>query len=259
VTSLVGTGYHYAFITNASVSQYVTGEDPLGRAIHDHYQGEQDEPLIDRDSAETREQPIEQFYFGEFDPETEAGKWVVSWVEGPLLDMGAGAGRDILYFQEHFEAVAIEISERLVKTMRERGVQDARHANMFSLRETFERDRFQSAFAHGTQVGLTGSMQGLRQFLGDLAFVTTPDATALLHNYDPEREATANILGYRADPTPGLAYRMMHEEYKGERQTLLFRLFSPDRLREATVGTGWEVTEVAHHSENTYSAALTKS
>jgi hypothetical protein len=175
--------------------------------------------------------------------------------------MGAGAGRDVLYFQEQCETVAIEISEHLVETMRERGVWDVRHADMFALRETFERDRFQSAIAFGTQIGLAGSMQGLRQFLGDLAFVTTSDASAVLHNYDPELEATADILGYREDPTPGLAYRVMHSEYKGDRETLLFQLFSPARLREAAVGTGWDVAEVRHDlSEDAtqYSAALRK-
>lgn len=234
-------------------------DDPLGRAIRDHYHGEQDEPLIDRDGMEIREQPIEDFYFGDFDPESEAGAWVASWLGGPLLDIGAGAGRDTLYFQEQFETVAIEISEYLVETMHDRGVRDARRVDMFELREHFVRDRFRSTFAFGTQIGLTGSIQGLQEFLGDLAFVTTPDGTALLHGYDPEQEATAEIVGYRNDPTPGLAYRVYHTEYKDERETLLFRLFSPERLREAAVGTGWEVAEVRYGSERTYTAALVKS
>jgi SAM-dependent methyltransferase len=255
---LLGTGHQYNFITIAGVSHSVSRDDPLGHAIRDHYHGEQDEPLIDRDGTEIREQPIEDFYFGEFDPESDAGEWDASWLEGPLLDIGAGAGRDTLYFQEQFEAVAIEISEYLVETMRDRGVRDARHADMFALREHFARDRFQSTFAFGTQVGLTGSMHGLRTFLGDLAFVTTADGTALLHGYDPEKEATAEIIGYRTDPTPGLAYRVYHTEYKDERETLFFRLFSPDRLREAAVGTGWEVAEVRDEAERTYTAALVK-
>lgn len=238
----------------------MTGADPLGRAVRDHHRGEQDEPLIDRDGAESRKQPIERFYFGEFDPESDRGAWLESWLSGPLLDMGAGAGRDVLYFQEQFEMVAIEKSEYLVETMAERGVEDARHADMFALREYFDRDRFRSAFAFGTQVGLAGSMQGLRRFLGDLAFVTTPDATAVLHNYDPERAVTGDILGYRTDPTPGLAFRVYHTEYDGERETLLFRLFSPDRLREAAVGTGWAIAEVRRPTEgsNQYSAVLSK-
>ncbi len=240
------------------MSQTVTRDDPLGHAIRDHYYGKQDEPLIDQDGTETREQPIEQFYFGEFDPESDAGAWEASWLDGPLLDIGAGAGRDTLYFQEQFETVAIEISDYLVKTMRDRGVRDVRHVDMFKLRENFARDRFQSAFAFGTQVGLSKSMHGLRKFLGDLAFVTTSDGTALIHGYDPEQDATTEIIGYRDDPTPGLAYRVYHTEYKNDRETLLFRLFSPDRLQEAAVGTGWEVVEVRHGSESTYTAALEK-
>lgn len=255
---LHGIDTHHNFIIIDGVSQTVTGTDPLGRAIRDHYRGEQDEPLVDRDGAQTREQPIEEFYFDDFDPQSKWGEWVSSWLDDPLLDIGAGAGRDTLYFQEQFETIAIEVSEYLVETMRERGVEDARHVDMFALRDHFERDRFQSALAFGTQVGLSGSMQGLRRFLGDLAFVTTPDATALLHNYDPEADGIADLLGYRADPASGLAYRVMHSEYRDERQTLLFQLFSPDRLREAAVGTGWEVVDVYDRPESTYTAALAK-
>lgn len=234
------------------------GDDPFGSAIRDWYNGEQREPLLDRDGAQRRKHPIEEFYFGEFDPDSERGKWLTATLSGPLLDIGAGAGRDTLYFQEQFETVAIEISEQLVATMRERGVRDARHVDMFALREAFGRDRFESAFAFGTQMGLAGSMQGLRRLLGDLASVTMPDGTVVLHGYDPDRPPTAEILGYRADPTPGLAHRVYESTYDGEHETLLFRLFSPDRLREAAVGTGWEVADVRYGSERTYSAALRK-
>lgn len=237
----------------------VTYADPFGRAIRDHYLGEQKEPLIDRDGDETREHAIERWYFGEY----ERDEWFESWLDGPLLDMGAGVGRDTLFFQDYFETVAIEVSEHLVETMRDRGVDDARLASMFSLRDHFGRDRFQSALANGTQLGLSGSMAGLRQFLGDLAFVTEPDATAVLDCYAPEKEATKDAFGYRADPTPGLAYRVMHCEYEGEvGETLLFRLFSADRLREATIGTAWSVVEVKYgpeHDPNQWVAALEKS
>jgi hypothetical protein len=45
----------------------------------------------------------------------------------------------------------------------------------------------------------------------------------------------------------------MHFEYEDDvGDTLLFRLFSPDRLREATIGTGWEVAEIKHPSESAH-------
>jgi hypothetical protein len=280
--------------------------DPFGRAIRDHYRDEQDAPLVQRDGEHAREHPIERFYFSAFDPETDDDQWLVSQLDGPLLDLGAGAGRHALYFQDRFETVAVEVSDHLVETMRDRGVADARRGDMFSLREQFERDQFQSALAIGTQVGLAGSMQGLRRFLGDLAHVTTPDATAVFDGYDPEskrlrgegpREDTteensedpegsgenteengedsegsgenpeesdqeAGMLGYRADPTPGLAYRLMWFDYEGTTgDGILFRLFSPDRVREAAVGTGWTVTDVRYTDEENpihYRVALEK-
>lgn len=235
--------------------------DPFGRAIHDFHRDEQDEPLVQRDGEWAREHPIEAFYFGDFDPESDRGEFLTSWVDGPLLDLGAGAGRDTLHFQEHFETVAIEVSDHLIETMDERGVRDTRRADMFALRDTFERDRFRSAFAWGTQVGLAGSMQGLREFLDDLAFVTIPDGTATLDCYDPDRDDLEDMLGYRADPTPGLAFRVMQFEYEGDiGETLLFRLFGPDRLHEAAADTDWQVAEVAYDPDGSphYQAALTK-
>ncbi|WP_336364875.1 class I SAM-dependent methyltransferase [Halalkalicoccus salilacus] len=217
--------------------------DPFGRAIRDHYLGEQEEPLIDRDGEDRREHSIEEYYFGSH----EEDAWRDTWMDGPLIDLGAGTGRDTLYYQNHFETVAIEVSEHLVETMRDRGVRDVRLADMFSIREQFDRDRFRSAHAIGTQIGLAGSLSGVREFLNELAYVTMPDATALIDNYAPEKEATKNVFGYREDPMPGLAYRVFHCEYEGDvGRTLLFRVFSVDRLREATIGTPWDVAEVKY-------------
>ena len=234
--------------------------EPFGRAVRDHHRGERDEPLIQRDGEETREHPIEQFYFTEFTAESETGRWLESYLDGPLLDLGAGAGRHALYFQAEFETVAIEVSEHLVATMRDRGVADAREGDMFALRETFERDRFQSALAIGTQLGLAGSMDGLRRFLGDLAHVTAPDGTAVVDCYDPARIEEGELLGYRPDPTPGQAARVMTFEYEEElSETLLFRLFGPDRIREAAVGTDWRVADICYGDDGPhYRAALEK-
>lgn len=229
--------------------------DPFGRAIRDYHRGEQTEPLLDRDGEATREHPIEAFYFTGFDPtETERAGWLADHLQGPLLDLGAGAGRHALYFQQHVETVAIESSAHLVEVMADRGVEDARVGDMFALREQFDRDRFRSALAWGTQLCLAGSMDGLRQFLGDLAHVTTPDATAVVDCYDPTLDHTANLPGYRDDPAPGLAHRLLQFEYEGDLSPpLYFRLFSPSRLREATTGTGWTVDEVRHHPADDHS------
>ncbi|AHG00218.1 type 11 methyltransferase [Halostagnicola larsenii XH-48] len=234
--------------------------DLFGRAIRDHYLGERNEPLVDRNGSATRVHPIEEFYFGAVTGESDKQQWVDSWLDGPLLDMGAGVGSEALYWQEQYETVAIEISNLLVKTMRDRGVENAVQADMFSLPDSFERNQFASVHAKGTQVELAGSMQGLRRFLGDLAVITKPNATAVIDFHDPEHEDAGELFGYRDDPTRGLAYRLFHCEYEGAvGKTLLFRLFSPARLRDATIGTGWELSDIRRSNNGYhYRAALTR-
>jgi len=237
------------------------GTDPYGRAIREYHHGEQTDPLYDVDGGQRRDHPIAEYYFGRFRAESDAGAWLAAQLSGPLLDLGAGAGRHALYFQEQFETVAVDRSAHLVDLLCDRGVEDARQVSMFSLREAFGCDRFRSVLSVGTQLCLAGSMQGLRRLLCDLAYVTTADGRVVVDSYDPSVAATADTFGFRPDPTPGLAYRVYHYEY-GEDvgPELLFRLFSPDRLREAAAGTGWQVS-VRRHSPSggsQYRAVLRK-
>lgn len=233
--------------------------DPFAQALHDYQFDELHGALRYRNGERTREADVGT-YFRAYDPDGD--DWLDSWLDGPLLDMGAGAGRHALVFQERFETVAIEHGTALVEVMDDRGVEDARKANMFALREAFERDRFASALAIGTQLSLARSMQGLRQFLGDLAHVTTPDGTAVVDGFDPGHEHTQAMLDYYDDPTAGLAYRVLQFEYDGMLgEPWLYRLFTPERVREATVGTDWEVAEVHHGTDewaHNYRVALRK-
>lgn len=227
--------------------------DAFGRAIRDFHRGGLDEPLVQRDGEETLDHPIEKFYFGSFDAEGEEGEWIEVHVGGPLLDIGAGAGRDTLYFQDQFETVAIEVSNALVETMEDRGVKDPRIGDMFALPEQFDAGRFQSALLIGTQTCLSGSMTGLESFLNDLATVTSEDGTAIVDGYDPTHGDVEKLLGYRSDPAQGLAHRVMTFEYEGDIDPILyFRLFSPARLREAAQATAWSVAEIRARSDSCY-------
>jgi hypothetical protein len=233
--------------------------DAFGQALLDHDSGGREHPLRQCDGEAELIHPVGEFYFDAFADQPGA-QFVQSWLDGPLLDVGAGAGRDALAFQDRFEVVALEISEHLVTLMDERGVRDPRQGDMFALPEQFEPGRFHSALVLGTQMGLAKSMAGLTDFLNDLATITDGTATAVLDGYDPTYEGAREMLGFRADATPGLGFRVIRYEY-GDLvgDTLLFRLFSPDRLREAAAATNWTVAEVHRpHDAYYYQAALSK-
>lgn len=233
--------------------------DAFGRALLDDYRGERSDPLYQCDGEERLVHPVEDFYFGSF-ADQPASSWLESRIAGPLLDLGAGAGRDVLYFQDRFEAVALEQSQVLVTLLEARGVQAVRHGDMFALREAFDRDQFRTVLLLGTQIGLAGSIAGLRSLLRTLAERTDEQGTVVFDGYDPTVEGAEKMLGFRSDATPGLAFRVINYEYDGNvGDTLLFRLFSFDRLREATVGTPWEVTAYTRPGDAYYyRAALAK-
>lgn len=233
--------------------------DPFGRALLDHARGERTAPLRQIDGEWERDHPIEQFYFEPRDPEAETTAFLERHLHGPLVDLGAGVGRDVRYFSEQCETVGLERSPHLVTAMEERGVERAVEGDMFALQATFDRDRFASALAVGTQLGLAQSPAGVQSFLADLAYVTRPDATAVVDAYDPTSVDAADLLGYRSEPTPGLAGRVMHFAYEGERgETLLFRLFSPARLRAAVAPTRWRVVDTLAGDSAHYRVALRK-
>lgn len=233
--------------------------DPFGRAILDHHRGERTDPLWQLDGDDRREHPIERFYFDEHDSDGEWTARFESLFAGPHLDMGAGAGRDALYYQRRFETVAIEASEHLVTVLNERGVADARRADMFDLQATFGANRFRSAQAFGTQTTLAFDDARLRRFLDDLAVVTTPDGTAVLDAYDPEGDGATDLLGFRGTPESGVAYRVFHFEYESEvGETLLFRLLSPDRFRTVCRETPWTVDDIEYATDYHYNVVLDK-
>lgn len=253
--------------------------DPLGRAMDD-YQRDRLGTLTYRDGADARDGNVREFYF------TPPEEWADGTIAilgrladrgGPIVDVGCGAGQHALYLQERsVDVVAIDVSPGAVGAARERGVEDVRIADMFDL--PFETDRFRSLHAVGTQLGLAGSLAGIADLLAEFARVTDDRAIAVVDNYDP-RFVDEGLLGYRPDPREGIAHRCFHFEYEPPDEAaesvdgtdgdtvrvigraLHFLLCSPDRLREAAIGTPWTIDEIVRRepASGYYRVALEKS
>lgn len=236
-------------------------DDPFGCALRDHHLDQQTGPLIQRDGAEEIDHPIEEFYFSTFDPDAPDNEWLTDWIHGPLFDAGAGVGRHALAFQELFDTVALEVSEPLVKTMADRGVDETMLGDLFDLPSRVHENRFETVLIIGTQATLATSQASLTSLLDDLAAITTADGQVIIDSYDPTFDEVADLLGYRDDPTPGIGFRVFHFEYDGTiGPTLLFRLFSPDVLADVARAAGWRLESIDRpgESEMYFQAALVK-
>lgn len=260
-----GTNPHYNIIIIDNLWHTVMAADPLGRAMYDCHRGELIGELVYRDGDDIEPHDVHATYFTP--PESWSAEWQrqLAGLDGPVLDIGCGPGNNGLWLQgQGREVVGIDVSSNAVKAARGRGLEEVRVMDMFDL--GFPRDRFQSAIAIGTQLGLAGSLPGVRAFLSDLAFVTDERAVAIVDNYDPAGLDPETFLGYRPDPRPGVARRAFHFEYRQPSanqdarevgRTLTFVLFGPDRLRDIVIGTPWELAAV-HPRDGYYRARLEK-
>lgn len=196
---------------------------------------------------------IEENYFG--DPYEEQKR--DAFVDAPVLDVGCGAGRDALRYQERGSVLATDVSPNAVRVANERGVDATTVADMFDL--PLSDGAVRTVHCFGTQAGLAGSIRGLAALLSEFARVTDTHGRAIVDAHDPSADGAVELFGYRSDPRPGLARRALHFEYDGiVGRTLVFLLLAPERFREAVVPTEWEVADVRRRDGPGYAVCLRK-
>lgn len=230
----------------------MTADDPIGRAMLDYQRGEYEEgDCVYVDGAETHPAMVEQNYFGDPENVDEVTRRRYEFVEGPVVDVGCGAGRDALWLQERHETLAVDVNPECVEAARERGVENTDVMDMFDL--DAEADAFRTVHAVGTQAGLARSLVGLGALLAEFARVTDDRGRASVDMLDPTVDGFEDAFGYRPDPRPGFAWRTFHFRY-GDLvgPTLAFLLMSPERFREAVAATEWSVRDVLRKEDSSH-------
>jgi SAM-dependent methyltransferase len=115
---------------------------------------------------------------------------------GPVLDLGAGAGRHSLLMQElGFDVTAIDISPAAVDVCRRRGVLDARVAD---LTDPPADQRWSAVLMMCGNFGLAGGWDETRNLLIRLADICTDDAVVVADSVDPTDTPGQRLITRRA-------------------------------------------------------------
>ncbi len=115
-------------------------------------------------------------------------------VSGPVLDLGAGAGRHSLFLQHAgHEVTAVDHSPGAVDVCRARGVLDARLADLIHPPED---QRWGAILLMCGNLGLLGDRQATRSLLSRLARSCRPDAILVTDTVDPTVDNDASDLAY---------------------------------------------------------------
>jgi SAM-dependent methyltransferase len=135
------------------------------------------------------------WFFADHDDWAEPERTVYQYVEGRVLDIGAGAGRHSLAAQaQGLETVAIDISPGAVEVCARRGVRDVRLLPLAKIDASL--GTFDSVLLMCGNFGLAGSAEATLAFLERLHSLANPGARIVLDTVDPYFENGAADLAY---------------------------------------------------------------
>ena len=200
--------------------------DAWGAALVDHLRGVWvPTPQLETDAGHVGAAMHPEWFFRRFD---EWDWWerelLPLAVQGPVLDLGAGAGRASLWLQDQGIAVtAVDSSEGAARVCRERGVRDVRVGD---LNAPPDDHRWRMILLLCGNLGLGGSWDGNRALLTRLAELAAPDAVLVGDSVEPN-----------GPPELGLRIRYKRRATPWWRQ----RNVGVEEVAALVDGTGWSV------------------
>lgn len=172
-------------------------EDAFGRALLDHLEGQSPKPLIlETDSGAGTPAMPASWFFESPDTWAEWERSALQAAEGPVLDLGAGAGRASLCLQERGLAVtAVDSSPGAIEVCKRRGISDARLLDFVG--EIPSDQLWSSVLLLCGNFGLAGSWDGTRQMLKQLHDICADSAVIIADTVDPTVMTDQNVKDYQ--------------------------------------------------------------
>jgi RimJ/RimL family protein N-acetyltransferase/SAM-dependent methyltransferase len=177
--------------------------DAWGRALKDHHRTVWvPTPELESDDGQVGPAMHPEWFFRTHDQWDWWERDLLEAVtQGPVLDLGAGAGRVSLWLQDRgLDVTAVDSSPGAVAVCRARGVHDARIGD---LNEPPDDKRWQTILLLCGNLGLGGSRDGTRALLTRLAQIAAKDAVLIGDTVDPNGPPEIGLrIRYRFEATP---------------------------------------------------------
>ena len=143
--------------------------DLFGDALLDYQNGRRGDPLVIRRDDDHTDAHSPGLYFMREPFAHEAD--LLEHVEGPVLDVGCGAGRTVLWLQGHgVNTTGVDLSAGAIETCRLRGCRDVRRIDATSgLGGGPEWPAFRTAILFGNNLGIGGTYEGAERLLRSVA------------------------------------------------------------------------------------------
>ncbi len=156
--------------------------DPMGQAIQDYLE-QPDENAIIHVATEligNEDLPV-SYLFRTFDECPITEQTALKACRGKVLDIGAGAGSHSLWLQENgVEVTALEISGQSVNAMKNRGLKNVVHGDLFN----YQGETYDTILLLMNGIGLAGQLGEMPNFLEKLKTLLNPNGQILAESAD---------------------------------------------------------------------------
>lgn len=236
-------------------------DDLFGQVISDHFAGHPGDYYLRRDDNYL-ERDNSARYFRSWEQMPAHHRCLISHARGQVLDLGAGAGQHALVLQQRgVEVTAIDHSARAIAVCKARGVQHALVMEAFALE--FAPESFDTVLMMNNNLGMTGSIDGLRQLLQQLHSLVRPGGQLLTDFTDyTNTHERAHLSYHRLNQArgcyPGVV--RMRVEYDGHCSELFdWLLIKLGDLRAICAETGWHIARCVQVNAGTsYAIGITR-
>ena len=225
-------------------------KDPLGKALNDYFEGIEDATLTvysDVDGEETLEA---SYFFRSIDELPKLEKLALTYCQGKILDIGAGAGCHTLILQSWgLDVTAIDISQGAVELLKKRGVKKAHMVNVFD----YEDSKFDTLLMLMNGVGIGGSLENLELFLEHSKKLLKPTGQIIFDSSDIidayVQDDGSVMIDLTEDYYGIVEYQLKYQDTLGEKFKWLYVDAQTLAVRAALCGFDCEIIERGENND----------
>jgi len=229
--------------------------DPLGQALWDyHFNGFP--AIVDVITNIAEDEIISaEYFFRDFEKMPELEQIAVKECFGKTLDVGAGAGSHALYLQsKKIQVTAIDISKKSVEVMKNRGVKDARHEDIYKLKN----EKFDTILLIMNGVGVAEKKDNLEKLFNHLKKLLNENGQIILDSSDliylNEQDDGSFLIDLNSGYYGETEYTLKYNKIEGKPFDWLFIDFFS--LKEIAENSGFKCTKLFEDEHYNYLAKL---
>lgn len=234
-------------------------QDAFGYALLDAYRGNSSPVVFERRDGYIDIGSDVKHYFSLYDDWLPQEKKVSAFAKGKILDIGCGAGRCVMHFQNlGFEVVGIDNSSLAIRVCKKMGARKVKAASLSSINSSL--GTFDTILMLGGNFGLLGSREAAVRYLRRFHRLTSEQGLVLAGAANPYKTNDADYrrlhrLNRRNGLMPGQTQvRIRYKSYATPYFNWL--TVSPSEMAGLAAEAGWRLERLIETSQSSYFCAV---